>query len=76
MDPTYDVVCKKNDHNYGPLIVQRPSPSCVQETPTIKMTVLEETVSDAEYISQVALVCRYNGFCPNLPNLHSWIKEN
>ena len=51
-------------------------PTLVHEAPTITLPLVEESISEANLLYQIELVCMFNGFWPRLVNIHAWITKN
>ena len=52
------------------------SPTFVHEAPAITLPAVKKSILEAKLLSQVALVCRFNGVWPPLVDLHVWIMKN
>jgi hypothetical protein len=48
----------------------------VLDAPTVSIQMPQEALTHARHYNKHALVCRFNGFWPNLPNLLSWISSD
>jgi hypothetical protein len=47
----------------------------VPEAPTVSIPIPQEALTNARHYNRHALVCRFNGFWPSLPDLISWFSS-